>query len=108
MGSGALLCGSSFACNRVEDSLTSTKRLWRCLHVLVELDIFDGALQRHSEWRFKLYSFAFALAAHVGKVLLLAWIDRQIFRAGVFTYNHPFVNVLLRANEKPAALLNVV
>src|SRR5262249_40077491 len=44
----------------------------------------------------------------VSKVLLLAWVDWQIFRAGVFAYNHPFVDVLLRSNEKPAALLNVI
>src|SRR5262249_43325868 len=57
---------------------------------------------------FKLYSFALTLTAHVSKVLLLAWVDWQIFRASVFAYNHPFVNVLLRSNEKPTALLNVI
>src|SRR4030095_10269633 len=102
------LRGSSFACDSVEDSLAQTKRLWRRLHELIELDVLDGALQRHSKRRFKLYPFAFALAAHVSKMLLLAWVDWQIFRAGVFAYNHAFVNVLLWTNEKAATLLNII
>src|SRR5438132_13943868 len=37
-----------------------------------------------------------------------AGIDWQIFRPRVFADDHPFVNVLLWANEKPAAFLNIV
>src|SRR5512132_2579877 len=36
------------------------------------------------------------------------WIDRQIFRPRVFADDHSFVNILLWADEKPAALLNIV
>src|SRR5437899_11316355 len=35
-------------------------------------------------------------------------IDRQVFRARVFADDHSFVNILLWADEKPTALLNVV
>src|SRR6476660_1570716 len=77
-------------------------------HPLFYLNVFNRALQSESEWRFKLNPFAFALAAHVGEVLFLAWIDWQIFRSRVFAHDHSFVNVLLRTNEKPAALLNIV
>src|SRR4029453_12289448 len=35
-------------------------------------------------------------------------IDRQIFRPSVFADDHSFVNILLWADEKPAALLNIV
>src|SRR5262245_39643723 len=66
------LRGRSFACDSVEDALAQTKRLWRRFDELIQLDVLDGAFQRHSERRFKLYSFALALAAHVSKMLLLA------------------------------------
>src|SRR4029077_8932559 len=102
------LCSGSFACSRVQNALTQTKRLWCRLHILVHVDVFDRALQTHSEHSFKLNSLAFPLAAHVRQVLFLAWIDWQIFRTAVFADDHSFVNVLLWTNEKTAALLNVV
>src|SRR5262249_43954504 len=57
---------------------------------------------------FKLNPFTFALASHVGKVFFPARIDWQILQSCIFAYNHSFVNVLLRPNEKPTALLNAV
>src|SRR5260370_16569129 len=102
------LCSSSFACGRVKNALAQAKRLWRRLHILIDVDVFDRALQTHSEDSFKLDSFAVALAAHVREVLFLAWIDWQIFRTPVFAHDHSFVNILLGPNEKTAALLNVV
>src|SRR5437762_10313771 len=69
------LCSGSFACGRVQNALAQAKRLWRRLHILIHVDVFDRALQTHSEDSFELNSFAFALAAHVREVLFLAWID---------------------------------
>src|SRR5437763_10046717 len=37
-----------------------------------------------------------------------AGIDWQIFRSRVFAHDHSLVNVLLRSDKKPAALLNVI
>ena len=78
------LCSGSFASGRVQNALAQAKRLWRRFHVLIHVDVFDRALQTHSEDSFKLNSFAFALAAHVREVLFLAWIDWQIFRTPCF------------------------
>src|SRR5678816_1766483 len=100
----ALCCGS-FACGRVQNALAQAKRLWRRFYVLIHVDVFDRALQTHSEDSFKLNSLAFTLAAHVREVLFLARIDWQIFRAPVFAHDHPLVNVLLWTDEKTAALL---
>ena len=44
-------------------------------------------------------TLAVALATHVGKMFCLARIDRQIFRARVFTDDHSGVNGFLRADE---------
>ena len=68
--------GSAFPRVRVENTLAQAKRFWRCFHVLIRIDVFDRALQAHSERRFKLNAFAFALAAHIGEMLFLTWIDR--------------------------------
>src|SRR5206468_12664363 len=100
--------GSAFPRVCVENTLAQAKRFWRCFHVFICIDVFDGALQGHPQWRFQLNSLAFALAAHVGKVLFPARIDWQVLRARVFAYYHSLVDVLLRPNEKPAALLNTV
>src|SRR4029077_20534112 len=78
------LCSSSFACGRVKNALAQAKRLWRRLHVLIDVDVFDRALQTHSEDSFKLNSFAVALAAHVREVLFLARIDWKLFRTPYF------------------------
>src|SRR6266404_1780891 len=72
------------------------------------IDVLDRTLETHAERRFQLNPFAFALAAHVGKMFSLARIDRQIFWPRVFAHDHPLVNVFLRSDEQPAALLNVI
>ena len=51
---------------------------------------------------------SFPLAPHVGEVLSLARIYGQIFGSRVFAHDHPLINVFLRSNEKPAALLDVI
>ena len=79
-----MLRGCSFACGRVQNTLAQAKRFWRRFDVLIYVDVFDRALQSHSQRRFELNPFAFALAAHVGQVLFLAWIDWQIFRTRIF------------------------
>jgi len=78
------LRGCSFPCGRVQNALAQAKRLRRRFHVLIYVDVLDRTLQGHPERRFELNPFAFALAAHVGQVLFLAWIDWQLFRARIF------------------------
>src|SRR5438045_1884189 len=104
----APLCGSSFACSGVQNALAQAKRLRCYFYVLVDVDVFDGALQTHSQDAFKLNSFAVTLAAHVREVFFLAWIDWQIFRTAVFADDHSFINLLLWTDEKTAPLLNVI
>src|SRR5262249_19340559 len=101
-------CGSAFPRSRVQNALAQAKRFWRRFHVLVRIDVFDRALEGHPQWHFELNPFTFALAAHVGQVLFPARIDRQVLRARVFAYDHSLVDVFLRPNEKPAALLYTV
>jgi hypothetical protein len=69
---------------------------WRRLHVFVDVDVLDGALESHSERRFQLDALAFGTSTHVRKVFRLAGIHWQIFRPRVLAYDHPFVNVFLR------------
>ena len=68
---GALLRGCSFACGRVQNAFAQAQRFWRRFHILIDVDVFDRALQGHPERRFQLNPFAFTLAAHVGEVLFL-------------------------------------
>src|SRR3954468_20600484 len=102
------LCSSSFACSGGQNALAQAKRLRCYFYVLVNIDVFDRALQTHSQDAFELNSFAVTLAAHVREVLFLAWIDWQIFRTAVFADDHSLVNLLLWTDEKTAALLDVV
>src|SRR6184192_2680718 len=68
----------------------------------------ERAIESHLEWRFELNPFAFALAPHVCEMLRLARIDRQIFWSRVFAHDHSHINVFLRTNKKPPALLNII
>src|SRR5437667_5096707 len=68
----------------------------------------QSRLQSHAKRRFELNPFPLTLASHVGKMFCFTGIDWQIFWSRVFADDHPCVNVLLWADEKPAALLNVV
>src|SRR5213596_3059673 len=102
----APLCSSSFACSGVQNALAQAKRFRCYFYVLVNIDVFDRALQTHSQDAFELNSFAVTLAAHVCEVLFLAWIDWQVFRTAVFADHHSFVNLILWTDEKTTALLN--
>src|SRR5207237_8582140 len=64
--------------------------------------------QSPSKRRFQLDALTLTLRTHCVDMFCFAGIDWQISRARVFTDDHPFVNVLLWADEKPAAFLNVV
>src|SRR5437879_415304 len=52
--------------------------------------------------------FAIALRSHVRQSLRAARINGQIIRTRIFADDHPSVNVLLRSDEKPAAILSGV
>src|SRR5581483_8276050 len=101
-------CRGAFPRSRIQNAFAQTKRFWRRFDVLIYVDVFDRTLEAHAQRGFKLNPFTFALASHVGEVFFPARIDWQILQSRVFTYDHSFVNVLLRSNEKPAALLNAV
>src|SRR5207302_2393457 len=57
---------------------------------------------------FQLDAFAFTLRTHVRKVFRLAGVHWQILWPRVLAYDHSFVNVFLRPDEKSAARLDIV
>jgi hypothetical protein len=68
--------GSALAGGCTEDTLAETERFRRRFHVLIDVDVLNGALKTQAERSFQLNPFAFALTADVGEMLRLARIDR--------------------------------
>ena len=68
----------------------------------------EAYVRMNSTLRDQLNAFPVALAAHIRQMLCLARIHRQILRARIFAHDHPGINVLLGANEKPPTSLNVI
>src|SRR6202030_1593532 len=86
--------GGALSRGRVEDPLAQTQRFRRRFHVFVAVDVLDRSLEAHRQRGFQLNAFAVTLRSHVREMLCFAWIDRQIFRAPGFAYDHSWVNVL--------------
>ena len=51
-------------------------------------------------------TLAVALASHVGEMLRLARVHRQIVRTGIFADDHSLVDLLLWPDEEAATLLD--
>src|SRR5665213_1323285 len=98
----------AFALVFVQDFFAQAEVLRRRLHVFVRPDVFQGAFERHFQWRIELNSFAIALRTHIGQAFGFAGIDRNVILARVFAHDHAPVNFLARLDHEPSAFLHHV
>jgi serine O-acetyltransferase len=97
----------ALALMRVEEALAQPDRVRRHLDQLVVVDIGDGLFQRHLHRRRQAHRLVRARGADVGQLLALERVHLEVVVAGMLADDHALVDLFLRVDEHPPAILEV-
>ena len=112
-GSVYALCGgrllrSAFAVYLVQQYLAQAHGVGRNLDVFVRLDVFQCLFERKDLRRGDRGLVIRPRSAHVGELLGLGDVDRDVVLARVLADHLPLVDLIHRADEEASAILQFV